>query len=305
MRRRLVIVGLVLGLVGGALAPAGASESNRTPRVPGMVITQSTVSFDQTWNTLIGVLDANPNIGVVATLDHAANAARVGEHLRPTREVFFGNPNLGTPIMQTAQNAGIDLPQKMLVWEDARGRVFVGYNSPAYVAARHGAGSAPTLDVIDGALATIAGAATGVVVDGNTRRLRFIAAKPGLVSVDSAYSADETFDRLLAVIEAAPPNVLFALEHDQNAAGAGLDLAPTKLIVFGNPVLGTPLMQDEPTIGIDLPQKFLVVERPDGSVQILYNDPHVIARRHRIRGHEQLLDTIAGALSGLAHAAGG
>lgn len=294
-----------------------------TPDITGMEIVESTRSMDDTWDTLIATLDANPNIGIVATLDHAANAASIGEELRPTREVFFGNPNLGTPIMQTSQDAGIDLPQKMLVWQDEDDRVFLGYNTPDYVAARHGAESAPTLDTIGGALANLAAAATGTEPGGDDRKHRrsrycrwfgqqshwragslwWVAHRPGLVWVDSAHDVDTTFQRLVDTIEAAPPNILFTLEHDQNAARVGLDLAPTKLIVFGNPALGTPLMQRHQSIGIDLPQKFLVVERADGSVQIGYNDPRFIVRRHGVRGERDTVKTIRNALAGLAGAA--
>ena len=295
-----------------------------TPDITGMEIVESERSFDETWDALIATLDANPNIGIVATLDHAANAASIGEELRPTREVFFGNPNLGTPIMQTSQDAGIDLPQKMLVWQDEYDRVFLGYNTPDYVAARHGAEAAPTLDTIAGALANLAAAATGTDPDGaddrKHRRSRYcrwfgqqshwragslwwIAHRPGLVWVDSAHDVDTTFRRLVDTIEAAPPNILFTLEHDQNAARVGLDLAPTKLIVFGNPALGTPLMQRHQSIGIDLPQKFLVVERADGTVQIGYNNPRFVVRRHGVRGERDAVRTIRSALAGLAGAA--
>jgi uncharacterized protein (DUF302 family) len=76
---------------------------------------------------------------VIATVDHAAGAAKVGGKLRPTVLVIFGNPKLGTPILQCAQTAGIDLPVRALVWEDDRGDVWLGYDDPAHIADRHGA----------------------------------------------------------------------------------------------------------------------------------------------------------------------
>jgi uncharacterized protein (DUF302 family) len=102
-----------------------------------MVITESTRSFEDTWLALYGAIDANPNIGIGAVVDHAANAAGAGLRLPPNREVFFGNPTIGTPLMQQAPTVGLDMPLKMLVWEEA-GRVFVGYTSVDYPAARHG-----------------------------------------------------------------------------------------------------------------------------------------------------------------------
>lgn len=99
--------------------------------------------------------DADPML--IATVDHAENAASVGEDLRPTILLLFGNPAAGTPLMQETQSVGIDLPQKMLVWEDEDGEVNVTYNDPEYVATRHGIeGQEELLGMIGDALATLA-----------------------------------------------------------------------------------------------------------------------------------------------------
>jgi len=74
---------------------------------------------------------------VFAHIDHAAGAAEVGMTLRPTDLLIFGSPKGGTPLMQSAQTIGIDLPLKALVWEDAEGHVWLSYNDPAWVARRH------------------------------------------------------------------------------------------------------------------------------------------------------------------------
>lgn len=272
----------------------------------GMVITKSLNEFEDTYQTLLSALEANPAIGVVATLDHSANADRVGLSLPPTREIFFGNPNLGTPLMQSRQTTGIDLPQKFLIWQSGDD-VFVGYNAPAYLRARHRIrGARDPLETIANALDSFTTLATENERSRTGRGLSQIRRRPGLVFVQSSHSADETFQRLVDAIEAAGPlNVLFTLEHDQNAARVGLELRPTKLIAFGNPALGTPLMQSRRTTGIDLPQKFLVFEDAHGSVFIAYNDPFFIAKRHKLRDRDDQLNTIAGALANLAHGAAG
>src|ERR1700760_2758357 len=79
---------------------------------------------------------------VFARVDHAAGATSVGMDLRPTELLIFGNPRAGTPLMQDQQTAGIDLPLKALVWQDADGAVWLTYNAPAWVKARHGLGAA-------------------------------------------------------------------------------------------------------------------------------------------------------------------
>ena len=86
------------------------------------------------------------NLNVFARIDHAAGAARVGKTLRPTELLIFGNPQGGTPLMECAQSAGIDLPLKALVWVDAAGQTMIGYNDPAYLAKRHGAANCPAVE---------------------------------------------------------------------------------------------------------------------------------------------------------------
>ena len=75
---------------------------------------------------------------VVARVNHAAAAIKSGGTLRPTELLIFGNPKLGTQLMQSNQTIGIDLPLKVLIWEDDKGKVTLGYNDPAWLAKRHG-----------------------------------------------------------------------------------------------------------------------------------------------------------------------
>ncbi|MEA2922859.1 MAG: hypothetical protein QOF07_2831 [Bradyrhizobium sp.] len=74
---------------------------------------------------------------VFARIDHAAGAAEVGLTLRPTELIIFGNARGGTPLMQSVQTVGIDLPLKALVWEDASGKTWLSYNEPGWIAQRH------------------------------------------------------------------------------------------------------------------------------------------------------------------------
>ena len=90
---------------------------------------------------------------VFARIDHAAGAAKVGKTLRPTEVLIFGNPQGGTPLMECAQSVGIDLPLKALVWEDAQGQVWLGYNDPAWLASRHAAADCPAAAMLGKALA--------------------------------------------------------------------------------------------------------------------------------------------------------
>lgn len=287
-----------------AVTAAADGHPSQRP-VTGMVITESNLSFADTWDTLTEALDANPNIGVLGVIDHAANAATVGLTLEPNRVVFFGNPNLGTPLMQINQTVGIDLPQKLLVWQDGT-KVFVGYNGVRYLAARHRLGQAPTLATIAAALRGLSGTATDNEVDDQRiPRTKFVARHPGLVTLQSSDGVDETFARLVAAIDASPANVAFTVDHAANAASAGLDLRPTKLVVFGNPNLGTPLMEASASTGIDLPLKMLVWEDENGATQITYTNIRFLVLRHRIDGQRDLAASIGTALANFAKAASG
>jgi uncharacterized protein (DUF302 family) len=74
---------------------------------------------------------------VFSRIDFAADAARVDMNLRPEQLLVFGNPRAGTPLLQTSQVCGIDLPLKVLAWEDERGKIWLSYNTPEYITARH------------------------------------------------------------------------------------------------------------------------------------------------------------------------
>ncbi len=79
-------------------------------------------------------------LSVFARVDHAAGAAESGLELRPTNLIIFGNARGGTPLMQASQTAGIDLPLKVLVWQDAAGKTWLSYNEPSWIVQRHGLG---------------------------------------------------------------------------------------------------------------------------------------------------------------------
>ena len=114
---------------------AGIAQT-AAPEVEGLVVLESPHDVTQTVTQLKGALETG-GLTVVAEIDHSANAEKAGLTLPPTYLVIFGNPQAGTPLMQEGRTVAIDLPQKMLVWED-EGTVFVAYNDPVYVAERHG-----------------------------------------------------------------------------------------------------------------------------------------------------------------------
>jgi uncharacterized protein (DUF302 family) len=126
LRRVLLVAGI---MVAGA---AGAAE--------GLVAIKSAHDVKGTMDRFEGAAKAK-GLNVFLRLDHAAGAKKVGKSLRPTELLVFGNPQGGTPLMECAQSAGIDLPLKALAWQDAAGQVWLGYNDPKFLASRHNAGN--------------------------------------------------------------------------------------------------------------------------------------------------------------------
>jgi uncharacterized protein (DUF302 family) len=93
-------------------------------------------SVDETAEKLQAILRAK-GIALFALVDHSGEAAKAGMKMRPTKLLIFGNPKAGTPLMQASPSIAIDLPLKILIWEDAAGKVWVSYNSPTYLRERH------------------------------------------------------------------------------------------------------------------------------------------------------------------------
>jgi uncharacterized protein (DUF302 family) len=121
----------------------------------GMVSVKSNLSAVETMDR-VERFATERGLKVFARIDHAAGAASIGKQLRPTELIIFGNPKGGTPFMECQQTVGIDLPLKMLVWEDENADVWLGYNDPAFVAARHQADSCPVVENMQKALAALA-----------------------------------------------------------------------------------------------------------------------------------------------------
>ncbi len=125
----------------------------------------------------------------------------------------------------------------------------------------------------------------------------------GLVNVKSAHSVKDTADRLEKALTTKGMTVFIRIDHAAGAKKVGLSLPPTELVIFGNPKVGTPLMQCSRSVAIDLPQKALIWEDDQGQVWLTYNDPAYLATRHAITGCEAVLEKVGSALQNFAAAA--
>lgn len=130
-------------------------------------------------------------------------------------------------------------------------------------------------------------------------------AADGMVNVASNFDVTETADRMESLLQQKGMTVFNRIDHSENAAGAGLELRGTVLLIFGNPKIGSRLMQCSQSVAIDLPQKALVWEDENGGVWLSYNDPSYLAARHQLTACDEVSAKVGQVLSGISRAAAG
>jgi uncharacterized protein (DUF302 family) len=156
---------LLATLFASVILPGSATSAGDNPAGPGTVIGKeggivnipSKHSVDETVDRLKNILQSK-QIMLFALIDHSGEAAKVGMKMPPTKLLIFGNPKGGTPLMLAAPSLALDLPLKILVSEDAQGKVWLSYNSPEYLRERHGLPSnlLPNIAIIETMAATAA-----------------------------------------------------------------------------------------------------------------------------------------------------
>jgi len=124
-----------------------------------------------------------------------------------------------------------------------------------------------------------------------------------MVVLQSVHDVKTTTDKLEKVLKKSGMTVFIRIDHSAGAKKANLELRPTEVVIFGNPKVGTPLMQCAQSIAIDLPQKMLIWQKADGSTWLSYNNPQYLADRHDLKGCDAVLKKVTGALNKFATAA--
>ena len=119
----------------GSFVLLGSAQSS-TKHKNGIVDVPSKHSVDETVDRVKNILQSK-GIALFCLIDHSGEAAKAGLKMPPTKLIIFGSPRAGTPLMLAAPSIAIDLPLKILVWQDANGKVWVSYNSPEYLQERH------------------------------------------------------------------------------------------------------------------------------------------------------------------------
>lgn len=290
-------------------APAGPAEAGASPagapQVPGLAVYQSRYDVAQTSARMQDGLRAAGM--VTAVVDHAANAAGVGQELRPTTLVIGGAPPAGTPLMLERQRAAVDLPQKYLTWRAEDGTVYLAHNSAEYVAARAGIpADSPVLGALRSGSARISAAATGSAQPLSTGAdVSALTADGYLVERTSNASVQESIARYRQAFADRGLMPVATVDHAMGAASITMQLRPTQVTSVGNPAVGTPLLQASQTIGIDLPLRYLAWEDDAGTVRVAYPDIRALAQRHAVTGADEALNMIEKATASFTATAAG
>jgi len=302
MFQRAIIVLLLLPLIscGGG---GGFFKGSKGVNAKGVNYGTAEMDMETAYDNLKNSLELNKNISIIAELDHSKNEASTEMTLRPSRIIFFGNPKIGTLLMLQNQLAGLDLPLRVLFFEEDE-QVFALYNNASYLEQRYNLDDQSTLNKISANLEELVGKSL------NTEIIRGekpdIINSQGIKTVQSRRDFNETWTALKDILEDNENiKIVAELDHRANAAGAGMELRPTRLIMFGNPNLGTPLMHSAISTGLDLPKKILVWQDEEGEVNISYNAPEFLQFRHGFKGWGTELEAISTVLNDLARTAGG
>ncbi|MFC1868315.1 DUF302 domain-containing protein [Thermodesulfobacteriota bacterium] len=128
-------------------------------------------------------------------------------------------------------------------------------------------------------------------------------AAEGMIDVESSFGVKETGDRLESVLKEKGMTIFNRIKHSEAAKNVGVELRETELIIFGNPKVGSPLMNCQQSVAIDLPQKALIWKDREDKTWISYNNPRYLEKRHNISECEEVISKIEKALAGIARAA--
>ena len=238
---------------------------------------------------LFQIVEANvreqTEFDVIADIDHARLAAKAGSPMPPAHVLIWSDPELDAAILQHNPLAAVDLPLRILAFEDQNtGKAAVIVNSYDYMAQRH---SLPDDQRLRARYTTaITRALDGVPEDAIAALPTDAKLDPGLVTLDSPYDFAATEERIMEAINAQSDTVTFGtVDFTERSKKSGVILQPMRLLLFGGPGPGGRAMKSAPTLGLDaFCQKMLIWQDDDGGVHVTFNDLLTIAARQQVSG---------------------
>ena len=230
-------------------------------------------------NKLLSIIENNQKVSLVAHFEHHKMAQQKGLALETTHAIYFGNPQLGTPLLQKDQLIGLDLPQKIITF-DKGNHSFLYRLSTTYLSDRY--------DVSFNDLSTMTKTLDGLsqnIAGNDLRQMESpsVNEHEGIILKRSNLSFDDAVNAVQEQIRSAQQlDILAELDHQKNAASADRELRPTHVIMFGNPQVGIPLMQENRSIAVELPLKILIFEDENGQVTLAHKDMQFLLDRYQV-----------------------
>ncbi|WP_338790734.1 DUF302 domain-containing protein [Bernardetia sp. MNP-M8] len=253
-------------------------------------------SVDEVYNSIKSAIEANENLKIIAEVNHSEAAKGVEMELSENRLIIFGNPKAGTQLMQQSQAVAIDLPMKILVYDD-KGTTKVIYNNASILMNRYEI----TLPKLEEKMNAILDKITiSDIEEPQLHKLKLESNLADLQTKESTLSVDKASQKLEKLLKEKEFKLIAKIEHDKAATNAGLQLRSTRLFIFGKPQVGSQLMALNSTMGLDLPMKILLWEDENGKTQVSYFKGSFLANRHGIDNQEltnkidEVLEMISG-----------
>lgn len=238
-------------------------------------------SIDIIAQKIIDNLNKSPQLQLVEDIDHSKLAAKTDNHMPPARVIIFSNIELELRLLKENKLLGVDLPFKVLIYENASGTPKTIYNNFNYLTSRYGLEEKAELRKSH--TQTYKRVLTGV--EESQSQFNNDSMQPdGLITINSLYDFDKTVSLVYKAINSQDDTITFGeVDYQQRASDIGITIMPSKMILFGAPAPGAEAMRDAVTLGLDaFCQKFLVWKDTHGKVHLSYNDLLAIAERQGV-----------------------
>ncbi len=244
------------------------------------VTTDRYQSSDELFEKLDSNVAMEPLLHKVLEIDHSRLGAEVESYMPPAKVLIFSDKKLESELLKRNQLAGIDLPLRVLAYEsEPNGPSKIIYNSYDYLASRYGLSpSGVTRSLFENSVSlALSGISPANIATFSQDRMQ----PDGIVTLDSPFDFEETYSRVLDVINSLNDSVVFgSIDFQSQVRDLGVDIPPTKLILFGAPGPGARAMRNAPTLGLDaFCQKFLVWQDDQQVVHLSFNDLLLVAER--------------------------
>lgn len=237
---------------------------------------------DQYSETVLSIVDHDSDLTLIADIDHSRLAAAQGVPMPPARVILASSPGLEASLLAQNPLTALDLPLRVLSYEDAEGSPAVIYNPYSFLKSRHDLPDGPELGKSYEAL-------MNRLVDKippEARRQFSIQRmeERGIIDLESRFAFDDTLGRVRDAIDAQGDTVWFGeVDYQELAASQGVDLRPLRLFLFGGPAPGGKAMSEAPTLGLDaFCQKLAIWEDEAGQVHVSFNDLLALAERQEV-----------------------